>query len=201
MSEFAFRRAHANLAAPEYKKLPESIKALVRRVHHHAANLQQGRDLDMPWTPGLRKAFEAVPTRELARAAQVVYFYGHWGSRDCYQDRGTYWKFANYCDQILSARLGLVRDRGGRSPCGISYEVHEGQLRACWLSRQSWLWDNIGPATKRTLRQIRTRKYLSGNIEGYPGDTWFKGTCEAFLKDNPPPRYVRGFYNLEEYHS
>ena len=152
---FDYRRAHTEIAAPLYRALPRRILRLVGRVQTESADLSQKPDLDMPWPPGLREAFERVDTSTLAHAAQVVHDYGHWGTHSCCNQRlGTYWKFSNYCDQIIRARLGLGRD-GPRY--GVGFVVHEGQLRVCYSGTHVWTWEVIGPASKGLLRSAKRR--------------------------------------------
>jgi len=150
---FDFERAHTEIAAPLFFALPAKIHRLLGRVHKECADLAQKPDLDMPWpSGGLREAFEALDTNTLAEASRAVYEYGHWGTRDCFQSHGTYWKFSNYCDQILRARLELPAQAYDR---GVSFAVHEGQLRVCYSSTQGWTWTVLGPASLGLLKSAR----------------------------------------------
>jgi hypothetical protein len=151
---FDYRLAHKEVAAPLYRALPKRVHTLVARVKSECADLTQKPDLDMPWPEGLREAFEALDTNTLAHAAWAVYFFGHWGTRDCLQEFGTYWKFSNYCDQVLRARLGLKQDAPDR---GVGFVVCEGQLRVCYSSARTWTWTEIGPASLGLLRSARRR--------------------------------------------
>lgn len=179
---FDYKRAHKEVATPLYRGLPKHILRLVSRVQTESADLSQKPDLDMAWPPGLREAFERVDTSTLAHAAQVVHDYGHWGTRDCLQEVGTYWKFSNYCDQILRARLGLARDFKGQ---GVGFLVREGQLRVCYSSTHVWTWEVIGPASKGLLRAARRR--FKGPLPVVPSlaEDYYQQALRRQLKAQP----------------
>ena len=195
MTEFDYERAHAEVAAPLYRSLPKRIHRLVARVDLECRELRQNQNLDMPWATLLREAFERLDTHELAHAAQVVYEYGHWGSRSCLQANGTYWKFSNYCDQVLRDRLGLSRDPAG----GLSFGVQQGQLHVYWASRQEWLNREIGAASKGLLKEAQSPKFFGdypdanwgrilaagpGYVVGGAID-WFEQRMEKFVQSHP----------------
>lgn len=151
MKRFNHERAWAVLARPAFEALPADVRALVDRVGMEAATLRQGPDLDMPWPEGLRARFEAIPAEILAQASMVVYSYGHWAKMGHWsQANGIYWKFSNYADQVLAAKLGIPRERTKVKGHGLSFSVVEGVIRAGVSTPDSWFWVEIGPATMRT---------------------------------------------------
>lgn len=127
------------------------------RDHADYEKLAQAKDLDVPMPESLRKAFEAIPSDALAYAARVLHCLGHWGGMlDAGKPdtRGATWKFANLADQVLRKRLGLGT-RSERTPNGWSFQVHDGMLRLCASSPDSWSWTELGPATENFLEHAR----------------------------------------------
>ena len=172
MKEFNYKKAWQKLVWPAWEKLRESDRVLALTIGSRAP-YGQSDNLDMAWPmDGLREMLEIDFTDlELATAARVVYLFGHWApgvrqqplledaewnSRymiaDRLQERGSYWKFSNFCDQILHLRLGLPR-RSDRE--GVSYLVHEGGLRICYASKWEWTWQEVGWATRENWEKIK----------------------------------------------
>jgi len=150
-------------AKPAFDALPGNVRNTVFDVGELAGDLSQNEDLDMPWpTTGhpLRKNMSEWPTAILAHAARVVYFYGHWAPRGSAgqeaQKNGAYWKFSNYADQILSARVGLKRNRRASGAGFVSLVVLEGNLRAQISTPWSWRNFDIGPASSDLAMKART---------------------------------------------
>lgn len=159
---FDFRRAWRELADPEYRKLPERMRELHKRVDFECAGLDQLNDLSMPWpkvkpgeleqSPSLREAFEAQTSEDLAVASRVVWSYGHWmpgGSpRPRSRQTGSTWKFAMYCDQILTLRLGVEAAAKG-------FKVLKGMLQYQHMygpgGQDGWSNHDLGWGLKMTL--------------------------------------------------
>lgn len=175
MNEFNYKKAWTHLALPEFDRLPPAVRALVDDTARAAIDLRQGKDLLLPWPDDggtLRRAFDACENDALAPAAHVVHAFGHWAPRlmkqlkltwqqdylaglqtaEALQSTGAYWKFSNYADQVLRARLGLARDH---APRGASFAVHEGVLRVCFSMPDVWTWKAIGWASYQTLALAR----------------------------------------------
>jgi len=164
MSEFDFKRAWYNVARPAFDALPEAVKALIERVDRDAAELRQDPStLLMPWSEGLREAFESFDSDTLAVASHVVYFYGHWAfgehTKHAFQERGTYWKFSDYADQVLAARLGLPAYDKYTTGYGITYRVHQGMLRVQSNTPDSWLWEDCALGTQTSLFKLTERSW------------------------------------------
>jgi len=145
MSSFDYKYAWAAWAVPSYRALPRNVRQLVIRTVRESENQIQNDDLDVKWpSEELRNAFYEIPAEILAVAARVVYFFGHWGNRKCFQKTGGYWKFANYCDQVLKDKLGMNSYAGN----GMHLEVHQGMLRVCVATPNLWCWEEVNIATK-----------------------------------------------------
>lgn len=184
--DFDYVSAFMELCRNGWKVLPADLRDLVMDTAVIADGLQQKRDLDMEWPdiaehPEFRHRFENLPAEELARAARVVYFFGHWFSHPILkcntlvddnkspleisepwwsqlgrllQLGGGYWKFSHYGDEILRRKAGLKKrpEYKGRT---CHFEVHEGMLRLCYSSRDCWTSQEVGLATPSTLERCR----------------------------------------------
>jgi hypothetical protein len=157
MKRFDFARAHAELAVPAYLKLSIEIRQLVELVDGVARDLTQQERLGyMPWPDGLRERFEAQVSDHLAEASQVVYCYGHWGTKTCWQANGTYWKFSNYADQVLGDRLMLdYKPLFERHDRWHSIGVRDGMVILSQSTRAMFSSITIGPAVHETVQQIQ----------------------------------------------
>jgi hypothetical protein len=157
MKQFDYQMAHRELAAPAFRALAPHVASVVAWTANIAAPISQDGNLSMPWPadPQLRENFETLTDKELAESAQVVYFYGHWGSpggKDNYliHRSGTYWKYSRYATQLLLVRTpasDLARFSEGER--GYSVKVIDGVIRICWSSRHSWMWEQVALATPR----------------------------------------------------
>jgi hypothetical protein len=77
---FNFRRAWRELAKPAFDRLPQEVHQLYDTVALRGGELKQGKDLNVPFPDDdLRVRFEAIDSHNLAIAAHVLYFWGHWG--------------------------------------------------------------------------------------------------------------------------
>lgn len=80
-SEFNFERAWRDLARPEFLALPKAVRGLYLASRADSVDWFQGEDLDIPFPDALRAAFEPISSYDLAVAAHVTYFWGHWAHR------------------------------------------------------------------------------------------------------------------------
>jgi len=155
MKTFDYENAWQDLALPAFNQLPEKIRLLLDETTKQAADLHQDKNLRVIWPENgkLRAAFEAVDSDTLARAARVIYYFGHW--RPCASVAGNApasgesWKFANYADQILRLRFNLP-DRDNAA--SVSLQIHEGTIRVCYSSPDSWTWHEVAPATDSGMK-------------------------------------------------
>lgn len=159
MREFDYVQAWCLLAMPEYESLPADVRALALHVAEVADGLRQERNLLMPWPEGLRQRFDNVPAETLAKAARAVYFLGHWKPGNATLpdalalSHGGSWKFANYADQALAARLGLSFETPWGKD-GVSIYVHEGAIRVGWSHKHGWTWHEVAFATEGNLKRL-----------------------------------------------
>jgi len=148
---FNYEYAWAAWAVPSYRLLPQNVRKLIIRSVRESKDQIQIENYDTTWpSQELRVAFEEIPSEILAVAARVVYFFGHWGNRKCFQKNGGYWKFANYCDQVLKDRLGMNSYAGN----GMHLEVHQGLFRACVATKNMWTWEELDIATQTNKERI-----------------------------------------------
>jgi hypothetical protein len=166
MTTFDYKTAWQVLAKPSYDRLPPEITGLIRIVSDRAMTLQQGRKiLDIPMPDDIREEFESIDSETMASASRIIYFYGHWGSSESYAhwgtttpiSGGTYWKFANLADQILSRRCEIYRLQV-KLDKGVSYAIHQGIIRCQISTPEQWTWDEIAPATPENYRAMLVRK-------------------------------------------
>lgn len=81
MKEFNFRRAHSEWAQPQYDALPACIRLLWNAVATNTQQLRQNQSCNVEWPadlPELKEMFDEVAPDTLARAAVVIYYWGHW---------------------------------------------------------------------------------------------------------------------------
>lgn len=166
---FDYARAWSERARPAYEALTQNLRDLVARVATEAGDLAQLSDCSMPWPEGsnLAQAFDKIPAEWLSQAAEAVHDYGHWfpvGPRSVGAEvlpAGASWKFSHYADQSLRARLGLpTRGDDGRSR-GVSFAIHEGRIRLCYSSKDSWMWVELFLATETGLTEA---KQVAGRV-------------------------------------
>lgn len=155
MADFDYKTAWQELAAPAFDSLPQSTLDLLALVNQEAADLHQQQDLTMPWpNDAFKAAFDAADAAELAYAARVIYFHGHWHPGKSPYKKGEYWKLMHYADQSLNARLGLpVVDRDHKF--GVNFKVIEGLIRAQFNHKNGWMNEDLGLATEENLKSCR----------------------------------------------
>lgn len=173
MKTFDYASAFDALIVPAWAIVPDSVKALVERTAAESADLGQLADCSMPWPTDsdLPEAFKAIPTHELAFAARVVYFIGHWNHkrstlRPDWTRTGASWKFSHYADQVLRERHGLpARGDNGRAK-GWHLQILEGAIRLCYASDDMWIWEEIAPATDRGMIHARVLQFEGSQALG-----------------------------------
>jgi hypothetical protein len=139
---------------PTVASLSAEVMDLYQRVCTECADQQQNRShlgMDWPEHGTLKAAFAAIEPETLALAARAINSAGHWGGM---ASRGEHWKFSHFADQTLRRGLGLP-EFGARDKAGIGYEVHNGTLRVTCSTRESWTWQEIGPATPELFERIK----------------------------------------------
>lgn len=196
MKEFDYSRAYEELAEPAWKALPVDVQSLIERVIVTAANVKQDRaTLDTQWPVNehgvhtLKIAFAMIPSDQLARAARAVYFSGHWAAASTgdegvrLQEHGAYWKFSSYCDQILRECLDLPSADDRTRGSGTWQEVHQGYLRLCVSTPDSWAHYDIGPATQEVYDAIELGRPSApcGPRSQRTREKWddYMGACKA----------------------
>lgn len=151
MKTFDYESAWKELALPAYKALPGPALALIEETGLVSADLHQDRACNMVWPDDdgkLRELFDRMDTAMLATAAHVSYHYSHWRPGASIAGNAPTvpggWKFANYADQVLRLRFNAARD----VKSGVGLLIHEGTIRVCYSSRDSWTWHEIASATQ-----------------------------------------------------
>lgn len=187
VNDFDYKRAWIELASPGFGNIPFELRELLKRVAVECADYGQDQTLRVIWPDdngSLKGALSDWSSEDLSKAARSVYFFGHWNfHKDSEMEGygvtgGSHWKFASYCDQILSeridARLPLrTKGRWERSGRGVQIQVHEGFLRGCISSLSSWTWEEVGLAT------IDNAQKLSDLIGGASTAIWEERITKA----------------------
>jgi hypothetical protein len=154
-TEFDHEGAWNEAARPLFESLPGVVRALFALTCGVARDLHQSPNDDMPWPEDggtLRAQFEALDDLTLATAAAASYPYGHWSPEGTAAAcSGGTWKFSNYCDQVLRARLKC--DHNPRSGAGLM--VHEGLIRVGVSTAWRWQFVEVAPATAENARRVR----------------------------------------------
>lgn len=195
MPQFDFVAAWREVANPAYLALPQNLRDLFETVREVAKDLQQDKNLDMPWPEGLKSQFDEIPAEELSKAAHVIYCWGHWGGMDS-SSGGAYWKFSRYADQSLRPRLGMDPSSTWEDPPrGLSFKVCDGLLRLCYSSRDLWTWTKIGLATVGTME--KARKLIKAARENGVNE---EDIPEELKKANLLPKgFIRELRDIEKY--
>lgn len=131
--QFDYEAAWTKLILPAMEALRTNDPAvldLLKEITATCRELRQDtRTLDLPWPDGLKEKFEAINSMTLAFASFTIHNYGHWMPGGHNEDRALEtWKFANFADQILRERLGLVKDTGRDRSVGYAFDVQHGLL-------------------------------------------------------------------------
>lgn|ERR1700722_9497426 len=152
MMRFDYASAHTFLVTPAFHKLSNSVQDCITLTIALAGDCVQGPSLNVLWpeNPALRAKLEALDSRTLAIAACTVWAFGHWEPlSNAIQKNGIYWKFSNYCDQIL--RIRLV----GKMVASVhQLAIHEGMLRVCYATIDSFQSVELCWATEENLDKL-----------------------------------------------
>jgi len=160
--KFDYEGAWYAIAKPGFDRLTAPggnavVVSAMHRIDEECGDLPQDRTtLDMPWPNiAMRELFEQIDSTTLAVASFVVYSYGHWKPGHEKMRVKETWKFANYADQVLRTRLGIVRDIGSRSS-GYAFAVQNGLLELTYSARNEWNRIPVGFATEETHERARS---------------------------------------------
>jgi hypothetical protein len=171
MTDFNYKKAWSELAAPACMALSEPILQLVGSVLDNANNITQLPDLSVPWiNDSLKEKFQKIPDNELASAAHIVWATGHWhpGADNWLRPlvrTGAYWKFSALADNILRERIKCdARNRGLL-------------------------------ATRKTFNKLKPMIKISDN----PNLTELELIVES-MKMCRPNNFMLGFFNLENFY-
>lgn len=110
-SEFNYRRAWDQYVRPEFETLYPEIKPAYEMLKARINSIHQdgSRHAVTGVTLDLKYEFDKINSEILAKAAEVVYYYGHLAYNEEAQEGGLYWKF-----QII-AHTNLIERDGGNS--------------------------------------------------------------------------------------
>ncbi len=158
MQTFDYARCWREVIEPEYKNLSDDIKALAVAVSVRSDDIKQNKEsLDCNFVSDLWECMLAFDPNELAKAARIIYYYGHFKPGNAVSSidnkAGATWKFSNLADQILCEACGIKRNRS-TSDRGVSFAVYEGMIRRQFATANSWTWDEICYATPRNYGYI-----------------------------------------------
>jgi hypothetical protein len=155
MKTFDYAAAWREVARPAYLALSADVLRLYAATAEATEGRHQAADLAMDWPEGLREQFALIDSEALAWAAHVIHNAGHWHPSKPGRpidlpgrNSGAHWKFSHLADQELRGRLGMAERGRGMDAAGLSYEVHQGALRLCYSSKNSWTWAEVAPATE-----------------------------------------------------
>ena len=185
MAEFDYKTAWTELAKPQFVALSRPVKDIFRQVAREAKDLPQNHDCSMsfPKDSDLRAKMEALDNEELAHAARVIYFFGHWSPAKAKVSRignGATWRFALLADRVLRDRHNVTVDSCGKT--GIL--IIEGYVRVFYQTRDCWTWKEVGPATDAIVQC--TRLLVNDTSRNSESDDWLKSVVDRIrpLCDN-----------------
>lgn len=154
-TRFDYAAAWRGLAAPAVEGFNRRQLLCVKAIAPKLEDKQQESDLNIKLTVEIRHELDKLTTPELAEMSRACDKYGHWmPSVDQMGDYraaewfypGAGWKVANVADQIIRERLNFT---------GTSAQVHQGQLRVIFSSRDCWMWEEFGLAIPENIDKFR----------------------------------------------
>lgn len=161
MTEFDFKKAWKETILPKWEDMDYSLKLAIFQASEIVKERpQRKKDLNIEYTPDLKKLFENFKIDALAESSHIVYFLGHWFPYEIPLDEfskaynlgnlltHSTWKVSNILDQILAERLGIENRPEKHPSCQFFYNgVHQGKLRVAYSSLKLWTWVEVCWAT------------------------------------------------------
>ena len=154
MREFNYQRAWREWAQPRFDKLSPELRALFTDVLAATDDLHtvpQKYETPFPDTEkgnALAVAFSKFGSEELAEAACVIYYYGHWGytaeGKES-QKGGAYWLFQRLADHVTIKR---GETNGGGVLCSKNWEKRNWQTDDFMDHKEGTSLDNDELAAK-----------------------------------------------------
>ena len=89
---------------------------------------------------------------------------------------GATWKFANMADQILRRTCGLPQ-RSSKEKSGITLEIREGQLYACWSGNSGWTSTAVGWGTPDYVERVKKSVFFRSHHD-------FESLRDEIMKDD-----------------
>ena len=186
--DFDCAEAWLRLASPAIKNLHTAQKEALNKIVPQLRDLQQGRDLNIKIPSDVRAELNKLTVKELAILSRSCYFIGHWQPSEWNKPawnkgHGEGWKVANVCDQMLREKIDL--------PSNI--EIHEGQFRVTFSSKDEWTWEEFGLATEKNVETFKTCGLSFGSSTLHKsahklavlcGDLWDTEPFMKFPKDS-----------------
>jgi len=144
--EFNYGKAYCVQAIPAFENFNDNQKEAFKCLLPMVKDLQQGKDLNIPLSKGMKEILSDLTCLEIAELSRASYFTGHWYPSLMPQvfdnSAGQSWKIANVCDQVLRLKL---------APLPHNIQIHEGKFRVTFSNRYCWLWNEFGLATEKNL--------------------------------------------------
>lgn len=151
MSNFNYKKAYCTQAVPAFNGLAQHVKQAHALLLPLVADLQQGKDLNIPLNDSIIAIINPLTIEEIANLSRASYFIGYWYPslipRIFNTAKGESWKVSNCLDQVLRSRL---------APLPHNIEIHEGKFRVTFSNRDCWLWDEFALATEKNLDMFKT---------------------------------------------
>ena len=212
MKTFDYVTAWGELAFPSWCSLPREARELAMAAAEACKDHHQDATLRQTWPNDggdLRRAFEAYGGEDLeplALLALVSNYVGHWkpGFADLrqvadpatvalmlpkfYTESGSHWKVVHLCDQVISETLNRGQSRWnryGETPQRLT-QVHEGVWRICTTTLDSWMWEEVLPASRSMLAALDSFPWpvqpTIGNKKRADWDDWTDRVKAASLR-------------------
>jgi len=148
--DFNYQKAYCVLALPAFESLSDIQKTVHKTMINLVQGLNQGKDLNIPTTKGMKSVLDILSCQELSELSNVSYFVGHWYpgviKKPFENTCGESWKISNVIDQVLRSRLDIHHN----------IQIQEGKLRVTFSSKYEWMWEEFGMATEKNLEIFKT---------------------------------------------
>lgn len=139
-----YRRAWTEFVVPEFLRIYPLIFDAYNATAAAAANMRQikgGTQALTNVTDSLENLFLCIRPETLARAAEIVYWHGHFASNGSSQEQGLYWKFKILAHQSLIER-------------GYETLIRQEEL-AVGRELDKYVEEGVGVVSPKNLHQLR----------------------------------------------
>ena len=197
MTTFDYGGYWLEVVEPAWRALPEETRKLVKTVaNHETVKQERGTGLDREAiSDQLYNQVTLLPSKDLARAAQVAHDYSHCcPGRDVerlagqYERIGAGWKFALVADHVLAERHKMAHRGNSYEPKGYFLQNLEGLIRPTFNDANCWMWDEVGLTCEENLEKVAEFASMKGQPNGDTLKDWCRQLIDVLHPVGDPDR-------------